>query len=51
MGRKKKGRTYVNIFTGEVITEKRRKLRKDEYVDPLTGKVKRRKKKKDIRFW
>lgn len=42
MARKKK--TYIDHWTGEVVKETRRKMRKDEYTDIFTGKVKRRKK-------
>lgn len=44
----KKKRTYVSPFSGEVVTESRRKMRKDEYVDIWSGKVKRRKKKDSL---
>jgi hypothetical protein len=40
----KKKRRYVDILSGEVVTETRQKMRKDEYVDIFTGKIKRRKK-------
>lgn len=42
MARKK--RTYARPFTREVVTETTRTMRKDEYADPLSSKVKRRKK-------
>jgi len=45
MTKKRKKIRRVDPFTGEVvtITESRRKMRKDEYVDIWSGEIKRRK--------
>lgn len=40
---KRKNR-YINPLTGEAVTVSSQKARKDEYVDPWTGTIKRKKK-------